>query len=39
VNIKIPKKISKIERSHYEAIAAEKKLNVNKGGVFEKIFK
>ena len=39
VHVKIPKKISKIERSHYEAIASEKKLNVNKGGVFEKIFK
>lgn len=39
VNIKIPKKISKIERSHYEAIATEKKINVNKGWIFEKIFK
>ncbi|MDA7494846.1 J domain-containing protein, partial [Candidatus Gracilibacteria bacterium] len=39
VNIKIPKKLSKQERTHYEAIASEKKLNVNKGGVFEKIFK
>jgi molecular chaperone DnaJ len=39
VNIKIPKKLSKKERDHYEAIAAEKKLNVNKSWVFEKIFK
>jgi molecular chaperone DnaJ len=39
VNIKIPKKLSRKEREHYEAIASEKKLNVNKGWVFEKIFK
>jgi DnaJ-class molecular chaperone len=39
VNIKIPKKLSKKERDHYEAIATEKKLNVNKGWIFEKIFK
>lgn len=38
VKIKIPKKLSKIERSHYEAIAKEKKINVNKWGVFEKLF-
>ena len=39
VEIKIPKKLSKIERSHYEAIAKEKKINVNKWWVFDKIFK
>ena len=39
VDIKIPKKLSKKEREHYEAIATEKKLNVNKGWIFEKIFK
>lgn len=39
INIKIPKKLSRIEREHYEAIASEKKLNVNKSWVFEKIFK
>ena len=38
VKIKIPKKLSKIERSHYEAIAKEKKINVNKWWVFEKLF-
>jgi len=30
VNVKIPKKLSKKEREHYEAIAVDKKLNVNK---------
>ena len=38
VKIKIPKKLSKLERSHYEAIAKEKKLNVNHWWVFEKLF-
>lgn len=38
IKVKIPKKLSKIERSHYEAIAKEKKINVNKWGVFEKLF-
>ncbi len=36
--IKIPKKLSKTEREHYEEIAKEKKINVNKSGVFEKLF-
>lgn len=36
--IKIPKKLWKTERELYEKIAKEKKLNVNKGGVFEKLF-
>ncbi|MCP4523725.1 MAG: DnaJ domain-containing protein [Candidatus Gracilibacteria bacterium] len=39
IEVKIPKKLSKAERTHYESIASEKKINVNKGGVFEKIFK
>lgn len=38
LSIKIPKKLSKSERENYEKIAKEKKLNVNKGWVFEKIF-
>jgi len=38
LNIKIPKKLSKKERECYEVIASEKKINVNKSGVFEKIF-
>ncbi|MFK7779916.1 MAG: DnaJ C-terminal domain-containing protein [Candidatus Gracilibacteria bacterium] len=38
IKIKIPKKLSKKERSLYEEIAAEKKINVNNGGVFKKIF-
>ncbi|MDP2090797.1 MAG: DnaJ C-terminal domain-containing protein [Candidatus Gracilibacteria bacterium] len=38
LSLKIPKKLSKTERENYEKIAKEKKLNVNKGGVFEKIF-
>jgi DnaJ-class molecular chaperone len=38
LNIKIPKKLSKKERELYETIAQEKKINVNKGWVFEKIF-
>lgn len=36
--IRIPKKLSKKERDLYELLAQEKKLNVNKGWVFEKIF-
>ncbi len=36
--IKIPKKLWKKERELYENIAQEKKLNVNKWGVFKKIF-
>jgi molecular chaperone DnaJ len=39
IELKIPKKLSKVERSHYEAIAQEKKINVNTWWVFEKIFK
>lgn len=39
ITIKIPKKLSKPERSLYEEIAKEKKINVNKNGIFEKIFK
>jgi molecular chaperone DnaJ len=38
VNIKIPKKLSKKERELYENIAIEKKIDVNKWWVFEKIF-
>ena len=38
ISIKIPKKLSKVEREYYEAIAKEKKINVNKAWVFEKIF-
>lgn len=38
LSIKIPKKISKTEREFYEQIAKEKKLNVNKSWVFEKLF-
>lgn len=38
LSIKIPKKLWKTERELYEKIAKEKKLNVNKSGVFEKIF-
>jgi molecular chaperone DnaJ len=39
IDIKIPKKLSKEERTHYEEIAKEKKLNVNsQKGVFEKLF-
>ena len=39
LDIKIPKKLSKKEREHYEEIAKEKKLNVcNKKWIFEKIF-
>lgn len=36
--VKIPKKLSKSERELYENIATEKKIDVNKSGVFEKIF-
>lgn len=36
--IKIPKKLGKKEREYYENIADEKKIDVNKGGVFTKIF-
>lgn len=36
--VKIPKKLTKKEREHYESIADEKKIDVNKGGVFTKIF-
>lgn len=38
LDIKIPKKLSKKERELYEEIAKEKKLNVNKSWVFEKLF-
>ena len=38
IDIKIPKKLSKIERENYEEIAKEKKINVNKAWVFEKMF-
>ena len=40
VNIseKIPKKLSKKEREHYEEIAKENKINVNSGWVFKKMF-
>ena len=38
VSIKIPKKLGKKERELYEEIAKEKKINVNKSWVFEKIF-
>ncbi|MDD2907987.1 MAG: J domain-containing protein [Candidatus Gracilibacteria bacterium] len=38
IKIKIPKKLGKKERELYEEIAKEKKIDVNKGGVFEKIF-
>lgn len=36
--IKIPKKLSKNEKELYEKIANEKKINVNKSWVFEKLF-
>jgi len=36
--IKIPKKLSKKERELYEAVADEKKIDVNKWWVFKKIF-
>lgn len=39
IELKIPKKLSKVERSHYEAVAQDKKLNINTWWVFEKIFK
>ena len=38
ITAKIPKKLGKKERELYEEVAKEKKLNVNKGWVFEKIF-
>jgi molecular chaperone DnaJ len=38
IDIKIPKKLSKKERELYELIAKEKKINVNKSWVFEKLF-
>ncbi len=38
IKIKIPKKLSKKERELYENIAKEKKIDVNKWWVFEKIF-
>ena len=38
ISIKIPKKLGKTERDLYETIAKEKKINVNKSGVFEKLF-
>jgi molecular chaperone DnaJ len=38
IDIKIPKKLGKKERELYEEIAKEKKLNVNNGWVFRKIF-
>ncbi|MDD3144839.1 MAG: J domain-containing protein [Candidatus Gracilibacteria bacterium] len=38
IKIKIPKKLGKKERELYEEIAKDKKIDVNKGGVFEKIF-
>jgi hypothetical protein len=36
--VKIPKKLSKKEREYYESLADEKKIDVNTGGVFTKIF-
>ncbi|MDD3793491.1 MAG: molecular chaperone DnaJ [Candidatus Gracilibacteria bacterium] len=36
--VKTPKKLSKKERELFEEIAKERKVDVNKGGVFEKIF-
>jgi len=38
ISLKIPKKLSKKERESYEEIAKEKKINVNKAWVFEKMF-
>jgi DnaJ-class molecular chaperone len=39
INIKIPKKLSKIERELYEKIAKEKGIEVNgKKGIFGKVF-
>lgn len=38
LSIKVPKKLSKKERELYEEIAKEKKLNVNKWWVFQKLF-
>ena len=38
IKVKIPKKLAKKERELYEEIAKEKKINVNKAWVFEKIF-
>ncbi len=38
IEIKIPKKLTKKERELYENIAKEKKINVNKWWVFEKLF-
>jgi len=39
IDVKIPKKLGKQEREHYEAIAKEKKIQVlNKKGVFQKMF-
>ncbi len=38
LSLKIPKKLSKTERELYEKIAKEKKINVNKWWVFEKLF-
>lgn len=38
IALKIPKKLSKKERDLYEEIAKEKKINVNKWWVFNKIF-
>jgi len=38
ISIKIPKKLGKKERTLYEEIAKEKKINVNKAWVFTKIF-
>ena len=38
ISLKIPKKLSKKEREHYEEVAKEKKINVNKAWVFQKIF-
>lgn len=38
ISLKIPKKLGKKERELYEEIAKEKKVNVNKAWVFEKLF-
>lgn len=38
IHIKIPKKLGKKERDLYEKVAEEKKIDVNKGWVFKKIF-
>lgn len=39
ISLKIPKKLWKKERELYEEIAKEKKININKAWVFEKMFR